>query len=45
MIDAKPGKAWCSTEVDDEGHAIAGKGKWGICGAECPMPKGKVFGI
>ena len=43
LIDAKPGKAWCSTKVDDEGHAIKGKGKWGICEPECPMPPGKSF--
>ena len=30
--------AWCSTEVDDDGMHVGGQGKWGICGAECPIP-------
>ena len=41
LIDAKPGKAWCSTEVDDKGYAILRKGKWGICGSDCPIISSK----
>ena len=38
MIDSTPGVPWCATKVDDEGHAIIGKGKWGICNPKCPLP-------
>jgi len=42
-IDANPDAPWCPTKVDDEGHAIVGKGKWGICEPKCPMPHGKIL--
>ena len=29
---------WCSTEVDETGHHKGGRGKWGNCGAGCPIP-------
>lgn len=31
-------KAWCSTLVDGTGHHVGGQGKWGNCGAGCPIP-------
>ncbi len=31
-------QAWCSTEVDDDGHHVGGKGRWGNCGQGCPIP-------
>ena len=43
MIDANPDAPWCPTKVDNEGHAIVGKGKWGICEPKCPMPPGKIL--
>ena len=45
LIDAKPDAPWCPTKVDNKGHAILGKGKWGICGPECPIPPGKKYVI
>ena len=29
---------WCSTQVDETGHHIGGRGKWGNCGPGCPIP-------
>ena len=31
------GKAWCSTLVNETGYHVAGQGKWGNCGANCPI--------
>jgi len=31
-------KPWCSTLVDSTGHHVGGQGKWGNCGANCPVP-------
>ena len=31
-------KAWCSTLVDASGTHVGGQGKWGNCGAGCPVP-------
>jgi hypothetical protein len=36
-VDAPDDKAWCSTQVDADGHHL--QGKRGICGPRCPIPK------
>ena len=30
-------KTWCSTGVDRRGYHLAGKGRWGVCGKNCPQ--------
>ena len=30
--------AWCSTLVDANGTHVGEQGKWGHCGAGCPIP-------
>jgi len=35
LTDSKP---WCSTMVNETGHHIGGKGKWGNCAPGCPIP-------
>ena len=43
--DLTGGKPWCSTLVDITGHHVSGQGNWGICDSNCPMPKGKAYGV
>ena len=38
LKNAPEGKPWCSTKVDEAGVHIGGKGNWGNCGTNCPMP-------
>ena len=38
VINICPFQPWCSTEVDDDGTHIGGKGKWGNCAPGCPIP-------
>jgi hypothetical protein len=30
-------ESWCSTEVDQLGVHVSGKGKWGHCSSKCPL--------
>ena len=31
-------ESWCSTKVDESGNHIGGRGNWGNCDENCPLP-------